>query len=54
MSLVPPGYKLLLQKPDGEVFYSLELEEYDLTKGIARASVIDEVSEALEAEIAKL
>ena len=51
MSLVPAGYKLLLQKPNGEIFYTEELGGYDLMKFIARASLIEEISETLEMEI---
>ena len=54
MSLVPEGYKILLVKPGGEVFYVEELGGYDLTKFIARASLIEEISETLEMEIASL
>lgn len=54
MSQVPPGYKLLLQKPNGEVFWVEELAGYDLTKSMARAYMIGEVSDALEAELGNL
>ena len=54
MSQVPPGYKLLLQKPNGEIFCVLDLGGYDLTRFIAKASVIGEVSDALESELDNL
>ncbi len=54
MAQIPAGYKLLLQRPNGDIFWDLDLGEYDLTKSVAKASVIGEISEQLDMELANL
>lgn len=48
MVTITKDYKITLTDPEGEILMELSLLNYDLTKAMARASVISDILDALE------